>query len=381
MTGLARSTISIRIDELLDLGLVIPVGDAASTGGRPPAQVALNPGARVVAAADLGATHAVVAITDLAGTVLCDIREKIEIASGPDAVLEWLVVKIRTLLAECGRAHVDLVAIGIGLPGPVEHESGKPTNPPIMPGWDNFDVPGRVRESFAVPVLVDNDVNIMALGERTVSWPAAEQMIFVKVSTGIGSGIISGGALQRGARGIAGDIGHVQIARGADVPCSCGNQGCLEALAGSAAIIKSLREQGIAVNSVSELIALVKAGDITSIQAIRQAGRDIGEVLTTCVSIINPSLITIGGALAQAGEHIIAGIREVVYTRSTPFATEHLSVMPSRAGERAGVIGASIMATEEALSQEGIESMAKRQRTDWKPRNPTTRDPEKSIRT
>ena len=357
LTGLARSTISLRIDELLQHGLISPVGEAVSTGGRPPAQIALNPGARVVVAADLGVTHGRVAITDLSGEVLSHVLADLAIASGPVEVLDWLALTIKKLLIEAGRPLPDLVAVGIGLPGPVEHESGKPTNPPIMPGWDAFDVPAYLGETFPVPILVDNDVNIMALGERAMGWPDADDIIFVKVSTGIGSGIIGGGVLQRGAQGIAGDIGHIRIPRGAGIVCKCGNEGCLEAVAGSPAIIADLRSAGHDVSTVADLVALVKSGDTGAIQAVRQAGRDIGEVLTVCVSIINPSVITIGGALAQAGEHIIAGVREVVYSRATPFAAEHLSIVQSRAGEMAGVAGASIMAVERALSPEGIDGM------------------------
>lgn len=357
LTGLARSTIALRIDELLEHGLVRPVGEAVSTGGRPPAQIALNPAARVVVAADLGATHGQVAITDLSGKVLRFVLEDLVIADGPEVVLDWLVLTVNKLMAECERPISDLVAVGIGLPGPVEHGSGKPTNPPIMPGWDGYDVPAHIRRTFSVPILVDNDVNIMALGERAMGWPEAEDIIFVKVSTGIGSGIIGGGILQRGAQGIAGDIGHIKIPRGAGVLCKCGNEGCLEAVAGSPAIIADLRRLGHDIETVAELVALVKSGDTSAIQAVRQAGRDIGEVLTVCVSIINPSVITIGGALAQAGEHIIAGVREVVYSRSTPFAAEHLSIVQSRAGDMAGVAGASIMAVERALSPEGIDGM------------------------
>ena len=357
LTGLARSTISLRIDELLEHGLVKPVGEAVSTGGRPPAQIALNPGARVVVAADLGATHGRVAITDLSGRVLQSVLEDLVIANGPEVVLDWLVLTINRLMVECDRPISDLVAVGIGLPGPVEHESGRPTNPPIMPGWDGYDVPAHIRRTFSVPILVDNDVNIMALGERAIGWPNADNIISVKVSTGIGSGIIGGGVLQRGAQGIAGDIGHIKISRGDGIICKCGKEGCLEAVAGSPAIIADLRAIGRDITTVAELVALVKSGDISAIQAVRQAGRDIGEVLTVCVSIINPSVITIGGALAQAGEHIIAGVREVVYSRSAPFAAEHLSIVQSRAGEMAGVAGASIMAVEHALSPEGIDGM------------------------
>jgi len=246
--------------------------------------------------------------------------------------------------------------MGIGVPGPVEHSTGQPVNPPIMPGWDRFDIPGWINRHMPVPVLVDNDVNIMALGERSVAWPAVEHFMFVKVATGIGTGIISDGRLQRGAQGIAGDIGHVQVARGADIPCQCGNRGCLEALASGPAIARALRAQGIEAHTGSDVVDLVKRGNIDAIQAVRQAGRDIGEVLTTCVSLMNPSVIAIGGSMARVGEHLIAGVREVVYTRSTPLATEYLSIVQSVAAENAAVIGASMLAVEHALAPESLNA-------------------------
>jgi len=357
-TGLARSTIAARVDELMGLGLVTPVADAASTGGRPPSQFALNPGARLVLAADLGASHATIAVTDLAGTVLAQHGEPMAISAGPESVLGRMVEAGHDLIDGLGRDRRDLAAVGIGVPGPVEHSTGRPVNPPIMPGWDRFDVPGWVQQHLEVPVLVDNDVNIMALGERAVAWPHVEHLMFVKVATGIGSGVISGGLLQRGAQGIAGDIGHVQVARGAGVPCHCGNRGCLEALASGPAIARALRQQGVEAQTGRDVVDLVKRGDLDAIQAVRQAGRDIGEVLTACVSLVNPSVIAIGGSMARAGEHLIAGVREVVYTRSMPLATEHLAIVQSAAAENAAVLGASMLAIHHALSPEGIDQLA-----------------------
>ncbi|GLU91135.1 sugar kinase [Agromyces sp. NBRC 114283] len=359
-TGLARSTVAARVDELMRLGLVAPVADAASTGGRPPSQFALNPSARVVLAADLGASHATLAITDLTGAVLLERSEPIDIAEGPEAVLGWLVETGVAMLRELGRDRSELVAIGIGIPGPVEHSTGRPVNPPIMPGWNRFDVPGWVQQHLEVPVLVDNDVNIMALGERQAAWPSTDHLMFVKVATGIGAGIISGGLLQRGAQGIAGDIGHVRVSRGAGVPCSCGNQDCLEALASGPAIARSLRERGLDAASGRDVVALVQRGDLDAIQAVRQAGRDIGEVLTASVSLINPSVIAIGGSMARAGEHLIAGVREAVYTRSMPLATEHLQIVQSAAAENAAVLGASMLAIQHVLSPEGVDQLAAR---------------------
>jgi glucokinase len=357
MTGLARSTVALRIDALMRLGLVGPVGDAVSTGGRPSSQFAITASQRVVLAVDVGASHVRIAISDLTGRIQAETGEPILVSAGPEAVLGWVETAARGLLEQLGRDATDLLAIGIGLPGPVEHSTGRPINPPIMPGWDRFDVPGWFRESFAVPVLVDNDVNIMALGEREFAWPTVDHLVFVKVATGIGSGVISGGYLQRGAQGTAGDIGHVYVARGAEVPCQCGNRGCLEALASGPAIGRALREVALSAATSQDVVELVKRGNIDAIQAVRQAGRDIGEVLTTCVSLINPSVIVIGGSLAQAGEHLIAGVREVVYTRSMPLATEHLQITQSKAGPDAAVLGASMLAIHHALSPVNIEAM------------------------
>ncbi|HWR85931.1 MAG TPA: ROK family protein, partial [Rhodoglobus sp.] len=291
-------------------------------------------------------------ITDLSGTMLVQRSGVIDIADGPETVLAWLVDAGLAMLDDIGRDRGDLLAVGIGLPGPVQHSSGQPINPPIMPGWDRFDVPGWVQQHLEVPVLVDNDVNIMALGERAVAWPGTEHLVFVKVATGIGSGIISGGVLQRGAQGIAGDIGHVQIPRASGIACHCGNRGCLEAIASGPAIASALRATGVEVETGRQVVELVKRGNLDAIQAVRQAGRDIGEVLTACVSLVNPSVIAIGGSMAQAGEHLIAGVREVVYTRSMPLATEHLSIVQSAAGADAAVIGASMLAIHHAMSPE-----------------------------
>ncbi|MFC3298140.1 ROK family protein [Arthrobacter agilis] len=358
ITGLARSTVAARVDALMTLGFVSPTGGAVSTGGRPPSLFALNPAARVVIGADLGATHAIVILADLAGEELARERSGISIADGPDAVLGWFVSAIGRLLASAGRATADLAAIGIGLPGPVEHDTGRPINPPIMPGWDRFDVPGFVQETFAVPVLVDNDVNIMALGEQSANWPEIDDLVFIKVATGIGAGIISGGILQRGAQGTAGDLGHVRVASGGDAPCRCGNLGCLEAVASGPALAASL---GGAVQQdlmgSQDVIDLVRSGDARALQAIRQAGRDIGDVVAMCINLINPSVVVIGGSLAQAGEHLLAGIREVVYTRSLPLATEHLRIAPSVSGQNAGVTGAAVLAISHVLSPAAIDAV------------------------
>jgi predicted NBD/HSP70 family sugar kinase len=356
ITGLARSTIAARIDVLLRLGLVAPYGDGISTGGRPPSLLALNPGAWVVAGIDLGATHATAALADLAGTILVERRADLDIAAGPEKVLTWAEGVVADLLAEQGRPVTELAAIGMGLPGPVEHSTGRAINPPIMPGWDRYDVPAHVQRAFDVPVLIDNDVNIMALGERHAHLSDVDDLVLIKVATGIGAGIVSGAALQRGAQGTAGDLGHVRVSRAADTVCRCGNVGCLEAIAAGPALAAALREHGVDVVDGHGVVELVRAGDPAAVAAVRQAGRDVGEVVATLVNLINPSVVVIGGAMAEAGESLLAGIREVVYSRSLPLATEHLRIVTSRAGERAGVVGAAALAIEHVLSPAAIDA-------------------------
>lgn len=348
-TGLARSTITTRLARLISTGLVTPAGDAASSGGRPPSQVVFNPQARVLIAVDLGATHGVVAIADLAGGILTGASGDLDIADGPEPVLDWVAATARTLLKRAGRRTSDLVGVGIGVPGPVEHATGMPTRPPIMPGWDRFDVPGYMQRAFDVPVFVDNDVNILALGEHATAWKNHADLLFVKVATGIGAGIIAGGRLQRGAQGSAGDLGHVRVPfTGATPPH--GDEGAdLEGLAGGPAIARALRQQGLDARTSADVVELVRRADPTAVQALRQAGRDLGEVLATCVNLLNPSVIVLGGSIARASDHLLAGVREIVYKQSTPLATQKLRIATATAGANGGVIGAAIMVSNYVL--------------------------------
>ncbi|GFZ78154.1 ROK family transcriptional regulator [Nesterenkonia alkaliphila] len=356
-TGLARSTVSARVEELLSSGLISYAGENTSTGGRPPTTFAFNPAARCVLAVDLGGTHARIAVTDLAATVLAEEEQELAISLGPAAVLDAVLQTGSRLLSQAGKTAQELIGIGVGLPGPVEFATGRPTSPPIMPGWDGYDVPGHLRGTFDVPILVDNDVNIMALGEHDMVYPEVSHMMFVKIATGIGSGIISDGRLQHGAQGAAGDLGHIASPDDEQTPCACGNLGCLEAVASGPAIAARLRASGLEVPSHATLIDLVRAGDLEAIRAVREAGRKVGAVLASCVNLLNPELIVIGGLVVTAGEHFLAGIRETVYSRSLPLATQHLRIVATRTSGRAGVLGASALVTSHTLSPESINAL------------------------
>jgi predicted NBD/HSP70 family sugar kinase len=357
LSGASRTVVSQRVDQLLRAGLVVEDGETASTGGRPARRLRFNHDQGVVLAADLGATHARIAVTDLAGHVLAELAADRSIADGPVAVLDWARDRFEELLTEAGRGRDEVRAIGVGLPGPVEHASGRAVSPPIMPGWDGFPVPEHLGE-YGVPVLVDNDVNIMALGEYWATWRhQVDDLLFIKVGTGIGCGIVVDGRIHRGAQGAAGDLGHVRVPGYDDAICRCGNAGCLEAVAGGQAIADRLSREGDHVADARAVVQRVLAGDRHATRAVRDGGRVLGEVLAAAVNFFNPAVIVIGGDVANAHEQLLAGVREVVYQRSLPLATRHLRVVPARLGDGAGVRGASVMAVERILAPAAIDEL------------------------
>jgi predicted NBD/HSP70 family sugar kinase len=367
-TGLARSTVSQRVEVLLELGLLLEEEESSSTGGRPPTRLRFNSQGGIVLAADVGATHISIAVTDLDGSVLASDTTELPIIEGPDVVLGWVREHFEALLQSVGRQAIEVRGIGIGVPGPVEFAHGRVVNPPIMPGWDGFAIPAAFAGSYPhVPVLVDNDVNIMAIGEYWSQWRHnVENLVYIKVATGIGAGIITGGHIYRGAQGAAGDIGHVQVSdrrRDADEAryqqeCSCGNVGCVEAVASGTALARQLTEKGFNARTTRDVVSLVKAGNLEAIRQVREAGRDIGSVLAHLVNFLNPAVVVVGGDLSNAQEPLFAGIREVVYRRSTALATGHLQMMKSRLGDTAGVTGAAVMVLEQCLSPEAIDRLA-----------------------
>lgn len=358
--GLARATVALRIEPLVAAGLLGSVLDAPSTGGRPPSRLTLHTGSRLVLAADVGATRARVALTDLAGRILDSRSRAIPITDGPEPLLAWVLDTAVALASDVGRPVSDIAAVGVGLPGPVDHGSGRPAQPPQMPGWDGYDVPARLQRRLPVPVLVDNDVNIMTLGERAVGWPEVEDFVFVKVATGIGAGIISGGILQRGAQSIAGHIGHLPVSRAADVSCDCGNTGCVSAVASGSAVAAALRRVGLVAADGGDVADLVLAGDERAVAAVRQAGRDVGDVLVACTGFVNPAVIAVGGSLSRSGDPLIEGIREVVLARAMPLAARNVVIATSRTGTDAGVIGAALMAVEHLFAPHGVAGLMKR---------------------
>lgn len=354
-SGFGRSTVSQRVDQLLSEGLILDIGEA-TTGGRPASLLGFNPRAGAVLVADLGATHARLALCDLAGEPLAERPIEADIARGPEQILGTVESIFDEMLAAVGGSGLELRGVGVGVPGPVEFAAGRAVAPPIMPGWDGYPIRDHLTERYGVPTLVDNDVNIMAIGEHWKLEEPVDDLLFLKVGTGIGSGLVLGGRIHRGADGAAGDIGHVRV--GSDALCRCGNVGCLEAQAGGGALAAELAELGYDTVNGRDVMALARAGNREAGMAVRRAGRLIGEVLATTVNLLNPAVIMVGGDLAQAGEQLIAGIRENVYRRSTALSTARLQIITSRLGDRAGITGAAALTIEHLLSPDTTTSGA-----------------------
>ena len=264
-TGLSRSIVAQRVGELLDRGLVVEGDPGPSTGGRPPRQLAFNGDAGHLLVADLGASSIDVALTTLDGRILGHIAEPADIAAGPGVALARVEERFDQLRRTGPDLPGRLWGIGIGVPGPVEFRTGRPISPPIMPGWDGYPVRDRFAARFDAPVWVDNDVNILALGEWRAGVAAGyDNVVVVKWGPGIGAGIIADGRLHRGAQGSAGDVGHIGVSDDRSVVCRCGNSGCLEAFAGGAAIARD-GEQAAREGRSARLAAILDArGGVTA---------------------------------------------------------------------------------------------------------------------
>jgi predicted NBD/HSP70 family sugar kinase len=361
--GISRSTVGAKVDVLITAGLLVERGSGRSKGGRPPQLLALNPRAGVVLAADIGASHARLGVADLNGTILTETEERLDVRRGPEEVLGRVSTMLTHLLTDLGQRPDDVVALGIGLPGPVDHSTGAAVRPPIMLGWDGFPIPDFFATRYDAEVLVDNDVNLMALGEHHARGGKDDHLLFVKVGTGIGCGIISQGRLHRGAAGAAGDIGHIRLAEHEETICHCGNVGCVEAVASGSALVRQLADTDETISSPADVVRLVLSGHATARHAVRLASERIGEVLAGIVSFHNPQVIVVGGALAMLDNDLLAGMRSVIYRRALPLATRSLRIETSKLGVSAGMVGAAVLARNAALSPDQLTRWLNRAET------------------
>lgn len=360
-TGLSRSAVNLRIDALRDASLVVERQIATLGRGRPPDQFGFNDDRGRLLVADLGVNRLQASVCDLGGAILAQQVWPADVGQPPQTVLSHVLDCFDTLLDTVGLDRDEILGIGISVPAPVRVESGVSVSPPIMPLWNGYDIPGWFASEFSCPVFLDKDANAMAYGEARTNFLLSEQLLLIKISTGIGSGMVHDGRLFRGSNGAAGDLGHTRaVPPGGrrDVVCKCGNTDCLEAHAGGWAMLRDLQAAGVAVDSHDDLLELIRSGEHNATALVRNAGRLIGMTVATAVNLLNPTVIILAGSMVTAGgDNLVAGVRETVYQRSLPLATAQLAIVPSTLEPNAGMVGLAHLVTDELLHPDHIGAL------------------------
>ncbi|MFV2196859.1 ROK family protein [Nocardiopsis sp. LOL_012] len=358
-TGLGRGVVTQRVDQAIRLGYLEDGDFAPSTGGRSPRSLRFRSEQGRLLVIALGALHIRVGLASLDGRIEDGLHRLWDITRGPVATLREAVSMAGELIA---RADEDRPVWGcaVGVPGPVDFSTGCPVAPPIMPGWNGFDVRRQIEERFGVPVWVDNDVNLLALSERSRRGGQRLDLIFCKVGTGIGAGFLSQSNLHRGANGAAGDIGHERVA-GSTTVCRCGKTGCLEAEASGWALVRDAEHavsegrptslsdavQGLGALTPEAVALAATNGDALAIELVQRSARLVGESLAGLVNMFNPGVIVVGGAVSSAGEIFLAEVRQRVYELSLPLATRDLVLVRSVGDEREPLRGGAEMVREQ----------------------------------
>jgi glucokinase-like ROK family protein len=369
ITGWSKAKASQEIRNLVDKGYLLEIGEGVSQGGRRPQIIRINDQLGYIVGIDIGATSLEIAIADVSGKIRHRRAEAADVRMKPEILLNRCIEIINDMVSVQSGSTDQILGIGIGVPGPVNFARGVLVAPPLMPDWENFLIRDYFKQAFPSSfVVVDNDVNIMALGEqRSGDGAGIDHFIYVKIGTGIGAGIVSNGKIHRGSDGCAGDIGHICVNKQGPL-CSCGNTGCLEAMAAGPAITtkamqaaqngtspvlsRMLKSKGSTL-SPEDVNAACREGDQVALDIIRESGQMVGDVLASLVNFFNPSHIFISGGISNFGNHLLVSIRRAILKRSLPLATTHLSIMFSRMGSDAGVTGAVALALDYLFVIEG----------------------------
>jgi predicted NBD/HSP70 family sugar kinase len=353
VTGLSRVTVAQRVDALLDAGVIVEGDSAGPTGGRRRRTLHFNVAQSHVVSAAVATTHTRIAVTDLGGSVVAEEVIEAPVADGPSACLDQIADAMGALLRKADLTAEDLCGVGVSVPGPVDPDSGRPSEPPMLPGWDAYPIVEHLGSALpGLLVVTANDADAGAVGEHATNYPDARCFCAVQVSTGIGTGIVVRGAPYPGVDGGAGDIGHVRVAPQSDALCQCGGHGCLAAVASGRAVARQLTELGIPASSGREVRELLRSGNPEASRLTQQAGRRIGEVMATVVSLLNPDVVVIGGDLSSAP--LLAGIRETLYRLALPRATRHLGLHMGTLGEDAPVVGLTRLVVDRQFSPSAV---------------------------
>lgn len=348
--GVARSTVTERLDVLLQHDLIVNVGETSGSRGRPASRLAFNDAAGVTLAAQVGMSGMLLAVTNLAADVLWYRKVDLDVSEGPEPLLALLEQEFNAGLAEVGEQAGRLYGVGIGLPGDLEIAGTGAAS------WLSFPLAQRLEARYERPVFVDRDVNFLALGEHRTSWPDARVFLCLKVGTVIACGLIIDGQVVRGATGLLGEVGHTKVG-GHDEPCTCGSRGCLNTVAGGGALARQLHAHGFDIHTAREVSELANQGVIEAVQAVRGAGRQIGDVMAGAINLLNPDVIAVWGYLVDTGDQFLAGMQEAIYKTALPSSARAVSLARSPYGDDAGLRGAALTVIEHTLKPEAIDAL------------------------
>jgi predicted NBD/HSP70 family sugar kinase len=340
-TGLSRATVSALVGDCLASGLIVEEAARAkgSVPGRRAAQLRLDPTAAIAVGVDFGHRHVCVALADLAATVLVERRVELDVDAGADAALDTAAQLVHDLAKVAGIDRERILGAGLGVPGPINHVTETVGSSSILVGWAGLRPAEELSRRLGLPVRLENDANLGALAEFTHgAGRTVDDLLYVKVASGIGAGLMLDGVLHTGAIGIAGEIGHVPVAPLGHV-CRCGNRGCLETVAATAAVARRVGGD----MTPARLLELARDEDPSVLDALEEAGRAIGRVVAALCNAINPAAVVVGGELGAGSSRLIEALADEL--RRTALARAgQIPVMPAVLGARAEVLGAIAVA-------------------------------------
>ncbi len=359
--GLTRAAVTLIVNDLLENGVILEAESRAIPNGRPPVVLEINPKRGLVAAVDMGATHVNIALADFSAKIIEETSLPFDIKQGPQVCLVEVRRILQELLDQYGISISEIMAVGVGVPGPVIKDAGMVMSPPIMPGWDRYPIRKTLEEAWGCPVSLNNDAELGALGEWAYGAGRGEKnLAFIKVGSGIGAGLIINQQIYGGTTGSAGEIGHITIEENGPL-CTCGNHGCMEAFAGGNAIAIQARKMvqtgkrtllsNIPLENITarEVAESARRGDLPSQEIIMRAGTFIGIAIAGVVNLFNPSAVIIGGGVAQAGDLLTTSIRQAVRDRSLHASEQSVHITTAMLGQRSSLICATGQAINIAI--------------------------------
>ncbi|MDJ0380234.1 ROK family transcriptional regulator [Streptomyces sp. G-G2] len=344
-TGLSAATVSNIVRELKDVGTVEVT--PTSAGGRRARSVSLSGDAGIVIGVDFGHTHLRVAVGNLAHQVLAEEAEPLDVDASWVDGFDRAEALVGRLIDSVEVARDKVIGVGLGVPGPIDGESGNLGSTAILPGWAGINPRQELSQRLGVPVYVDNDANLGALGELVWgSGRGVKDLAYIKVASGVGAGLVINGQIYRGPGGTAGEIGHITLDESGPV-CRCGNRGCLETFAAARYVLPLLQSSHGPELTMERVVELARGGDPGCRRVIADVGRHVGSAVASLCNLLNPSRVVLGGSLADAGELVLAPIRESVGRYAIPSAARQLSVLTGSLGGRAEVLGALALVLSE----------------------------------